>query len=176
MPEAGRDLREAFVRLTLIITFVFLVAAPAHAQDKVPKDGNDMLEFCSHVVDALDNPASQVGASVEYARNTFKQGWCAGHLQTIREMIVFWQVQVAKTVAILGGDQNPPVDALTQTIEATPSMTCIPNEVSMAQMARILVKWLHDHPERLHERTSILTLDAFHDAFACHAESKKSTK
>lgn len=165
------------MRLTLTIAFIFLVVAPAHAQDKIPKDGNDMLEFCSHVVDALDNPASQVGSSsIEYAHNTFKQGWCFGHLQTIREMIVYWQIQVTKTVAILSGDHNPSAEVLTQTIEATPSMTCIPNEVSMAQMARILVKWLHDHPERLHERISILTLDAFHDAFACHAEQKKPTK
>ncbi len=164
------------MRPMLILAFVFLVAAPLHAQDKIPKDGNDMLEFCSHVVDALDNPASQVGSSVEYARNTFKQGWCAGHLQTIREMIIFWQVQVAKTVTIMSGDQNPSSDALKKTISTTPDMTCIPDEVNMAQMARILVKWLRDHPERLHERVSILTLDAFHDAFACHADTKKPPK
>jgi hypothetical protein len=164
------------MRLTLVIVFVFLAASPVQAQDKIPKDGNDMLEFCSHVVDALDNPASQTGSSIEYAHNTFKQGWCAGHLQTIREMIVFWQIQVAKTVAILSGDQNPSVDTLTQTVSATPDMTCIPDEVNMAQMARILVKWLRDHPERLHERVSILTLDAFHYSFACHAEPKKPTK
>jgi hypothetical protein len=76
----------------------------------------------------------------------------------------------------LGGEQNPSADSLTRTIEATPSMTCIPTEVRIAQMARILVKWLRDHPERLHERISILTVDAFHDAFACHAEPKKPTK
>lgn len=164
------------MRLTVVIAFLFLVASPVHAQDKIPKDGSDMLEFCSHVVDALDNPSSQIGSPVEYAHNTFKQGWCFGHLQTIREMIVYWQVQVMKTVAILGGEQNPSADSLTRTIEATPSMTCIPTEVNMAQMARILVKWLRDHPERLHERISILTVDALYDAFACHAEPKKPTK
>lgn len=164
------------MRVTLIVALVFVVTAPVHAQDKIPQNGSDMLEFCSHVVDALDNPASQVGSSVEYAHNTFKQGWCFGHLQTIREMIIFWQVQVTKTVAILSGDQNPPADALKQTISATPNMTCIPAEVNMPQMARILVKWLRDHPERLHEHVSILTLDAFHDAFACHPDPKKPTK
>jgi hypothetical protein len=164
------------MRLTVVIAFVFLVASPVHGQGKIPKDGNDMLEFCGHVVDALNNPASQVGSSVEYAQNTFKQGWCAGHLQSMREMIVYWQIQVAKTIAILSGDQNPSVDSLNQLVSTNPSMTCIPTEVNMAQMARILVKWLRDHPERLHEPVSILTVDAFHDAFACHAEPKKPTK
>jgi hypothetical protein len=37
----------------------------------------------------------------------FKQGWCAGHLLTIREMIMFWQVQVVNTIAILNGNTNP---------------------------------------------------------------------
>jgi hypothetical protein len=55
-------------------------------------------------------------------------------------------------------------------------MTCIPNEVNQVQMARILVKWLRDHPERLHETDAFLTVDAFHNAFPCQAETKKLEK
>jgi hypothetical protein len=104
----------------------------------------------------------------------YEQGWCAAHLQTIREMIVFWQIQVVKTVAILNGDTNPSAAELNQVVSKTSDMTCIPNEVNLPQMARVLVKWLRDHPERLHEPISILSMDAFHGAFPCVASTPKA--
>jgi hypothetical protein len=52
-------------------------------------------------------------------------------------------------------------------------MTCIPSEVNQAQLARILVKWLRDHPERLHEQDFLLTFNALHEAFPCQAEAKR---
>src|SRR5579859_6570210 len=97
---------------TLLAATLAVAMTPVCAQDpppQLPRDGNGLLEFCGHVVDALDSPNSQLGpvgqgavaGSIVYAHNMFKEGWCMGHLQTMREMIVFWQVQVAKTVAIL---------------------------------------------------------------------------
>jgi hypothetical protein len=34
------------------------------------------------------------------------------------------------------------------------------------------VKWLRDHPERLHEQKSVLTLEALRGAFPCQALTK----
>jgi hypothetical protein len=165
--------------LALLGVAFCVTAAPTNSQQsyQLPKDGNGLLEYCSHLVNALDSPSSQFGpvgqgaaaASVEYAHNTFEQGWCAAHLQTMREMIIFWQIQVAKTIAFLNGETNPSAEELNQVIAKTSDMTCIPKEVGLPQMGRVLVKWLRDHPERLHEPTSILSVDAFHSAFPCAA-------
>lgn len=165
------------MRPVIMLALFFLVAVPAHAQEvKFPKDGNGMLEFCGSLVASFDSPPSQTGSTTEYLHSTFNRGWCAGYLHAMRETIVFWQLQVAKTVAVVGENQNPPAEELKQMVSKSPDMTCIPNEVNLAQMARILVKWLRDHPERLHESAIILTLDAFHDAFPCHADTKKPGK
>jgi len=166
--------------MLLAVALAVSMMAPVRAQEpppQMPKDGNGLLDYCSHLVDALDSPSSQLGplgqgaaaGSIVYAHNTFKQGWCMGHLLTMREMIIFWQVQVAKTVVILGGTQNPSVEVLKDVISKSPDMTCIPDKVSQPQLARVLVKWLRDHPERLHESVSILSGDAFKSAFPCQA-------
>jgi len=50
------------------------------------------------------------------------------------------------------------------------ALICIPDgKVPVAQLARIVVKWLRDHPERLHEPKSVLALEALSGAFPCTA-------
>ena len=53
--------------------------------------------------------------------------------------------------------------------------TCIPDEASIGQLARVLVKWLREHPERLHELKSFLVIEALRDNFPC-AISKEVSK
>ena len=46
--------------------------------------------------------------------------------------------------------------------------TCFPaGGISDVQGARIVVKYLRDNPEELHEEASLLTMLAFHKAFPC---------
>jgi hypothetical protein len=45
---------------------------------------------------------------------------------------------------------------------------CLPNEATIAQLARVVVKWLREHPERLHELKSFLVMEALKTNF--HAE------
>jgi hypothetical protein len=45
---------------------------------------------------------------------------------------------------------------------------CVPYEASSAeQITRIVVKYLREHPERLHEHPNFLMLSALHEAFPC---------
>jgi hypothetical protein len=71
--------------LILLAAAVTVAMVPVCAQEpppKVPKDGNGLLEYCSHIVDALDSPSSQLGpvgqgaaaGSIVYAHNMFMQG------------------------------------------------------------------------------------------------------
>jgi hypothetical protein len=41
----------------------------------------------------------------------------------------------------------------------------VPENVTYLQVARIVVKWLREHPERLHEPRMILMRDALSEAF-----------
>ena len=45
--------------------------------------------------------------------------------------------------------------------------SCIPNSSNAAQSARVVVKFLDEHPERMHEDFRALALEAFHQAWPC---------
>ena len=49
----------------------------------------------------------------------------------------------------------------------------IPDGVSVAQIARVLVKWLREHPERLHETKNLLVMDALNDGFPAQGQGEK---
>ena len=49
---------------------------------------------------------------------------------------------------------------------------CMPVNVSTNQVMRVLVTYLHEHPEDLHLAKGELALDALADAFPCHRQSE----
>lgn len=50
-------------------------------------------------------------------------------------------------------------------------MFCSPDGVTAGQRARILVKFIKEHPQSAHEETRLLMLASLIDAFPCKAES-----
>jgi hypothetical protein len=44
---------------------------------------------------------------------------------------------------------------------------CVPRETTPAQVARVLLKFLNDHPERHHEEIRVLAIDALRRVWAC---------
>ncbi len=54
--------------------------------------------------------------------------------------------------------------------------TCIPDEASVAQLARVVVKWLREHPEKLHELKSFVVIEALKSAFPCPVPEQEATK
>ncbi len=44
---------------------------------------------------------------------------------------------------------------------------CRPEGTTLVQNVRVVVKWLKDHPERLHERADTLILQALKTGFPC---------
>jgi hypothetical protein len=50
-----------------------------------------------------------------------------------------------------------------------PQMVCFPEGVTSAQMHRVVMKWLLDHPARLHEPSWGLVTIAVRDAFSCQS-------
>ena len=110
------------MRPVLMLALVLLLfAAPTQPQQelKLPKDGNGLLEYCGPVVASFDSP-SQTYSGESHGIQMMKQGWCAGHLQTMHEMIVFWQIQVLKTVSFQSGDLNPSAESLKELMSKMP--------------------------------------------------------
>jgi len=56
-------------------------------------------------------------------------------------------------------------------LEASPTLApeklCLPRDVKVGQAIRVVVKFLKDHPEKLHEVSSELVLNAFLQVFPC---------
>ena len=47
------------------------------------------------------------------------------------------------------------------------SMMCIAGKVTTAELIRVVVKFLNDHPTELHEETGIVVYHAFINAYPC---------
>jgi hypothetical protein len=58
-------------------------------------------------------------------------------------------------------------------IQGKPQPYCIPSEVTTGQMVRVLIKFIKDHPEKAHSKTSVLAVESFITAFPCKRPSKK---
>ena len=58
-------------------------------------------------------------------------------------------------------------DRLDQLHNSKCSLMSIPQEATPGQMVRVLVKWLKEHPERLHEPAGLIFELAFKNAFPC---------
>jgi len=51
--------------------------------------------------------------------------------------------------------------------EGTANSICIPATATSAQSVSVVVRYLRNHPERLHEEFPFLVMDAFSDAWPC---------
>jgi hypothetical protein len=77
------------------------------------------------------------------SRNGLSAMWCYGYIEGIRDMRL-----------------------LNETVDSIPP-DCTPQKVTMDQMARVVVKYLQDHPERLHYMDASLVVNAISEAFPC---------
>lgn len=156
-----------------IILFTCAVT-PAYAQQKgdFPTDGNGLLDYCSVMVDAADSPASFSSLSGNgFTEQMTKFGWCAGYLQATQDALITTEVKLA-IIAMTGVTLSGPDKAKEYALDSL-RVACIPEKAPILQLARVLVKWLREHPERLHELKSILTTAALKDAFPCQQPTPK---
>src|SRR5271157_5039326 len=67
---------------TLVLFLLACIACPLVYARELPKDGNDLLEYCSVMVDAADNPSYLQSLSRDRFTEKMEQfQWCAGYLQ-----------------------------------------------------------------------------------------------
>ena len=77
-------------------------------------------------------------------------GACSGMVRGVMDTMALWQ----------SVDDGGSVDT-------TAMHGCIPDSIKAIQGARIVVKYLNDHPEKLHVPDTRLVLMAMVDAFPC---------
>jgi len=73
---------------------------------------------------------------------------------------------VSAETAILAKDCDSYVTGLADGLIVA-NRICVPDEVTNGQTAAVVLKFLNDHPERLHERRRTLASEALIRAFPC---------
>jgi len=154
--------------MRILWTLVLLVCACVRSEAKdLPKDGNDVLDQCSVMITLADSPQSTKSLSnEEFTEMMGKGSWCSGYLQAVED--ASWESQLK--VAIVFGTMKLTFAAPAKNQETAFQVLrtpCLPENVTVLQIARVVVKWLRDHPERLNQQKSILVGTALSDAFTC---------
>jgi len=160
------------MRTLTLLLFACLSVPTVYAHD-LPKDGNGLLDACSVVVDTADNPSYLASLSRDIlTEKVGKSQWCAGYLGAIQDLLVRIHVNLTlmpRTKVTLAGPDKAKgfwLDRL--------NVACVPDDkVPILQLARIVVRWLREHPERLHELKTTLAIAALRDAFPCEQLAAK---
>jgi len=132
-------------RSMLLCFGLLLCIAPAysgkvdHSKGWSGMDGNDLLPMCQTGIEISDGNGKNVSAS-----RSIDAIHCSIYIQGFLDGIAVAQVAPGAT-----------------------KILCFPEGVNGLQMVRVVVKWLQDHPARLHEPAYSCVFAAVHDAFAC---------
>ncbi len=125
-------------------------ASGSRAQDTEKDNGNKLLDSCGEVVKAQDNP--------NYKADVYKFSWCIGYIRGYNAAMVMQRTASSttyseyKTTGFLG--------------------VLLPDSVTNGQIARVIVKWLQDHPQDLHKDADMLTLSILREAFPTPVPAK----
>jgi len=144
------------MKMLLAITAVLLFPFSAMAQTLLAGDGNELLRSCN---EALQENAA--GPS-----SYFLRGYCYGLVRgTMDTGLLYGTFEACET------RRNKSQPCSMQNIGSRSRILwpyCPPqNPIPLQQTVRIVVKFLNEHPEKLHEKDSYLTLEAFSAAFPC---------
>jgi hypothetical protein len=107
-------------------------------------DGSSLLQFCSAYLQAADNGSVASGGAIHAT-------FCIGFLTGIEDFDVMLSQREADRNGGKGLIQH----------------ACIAEAARTDQAVWVVVKWLRDHPARLHHPASALAIAALRDAFPC---------
>jgi hypothetical protein len=111
------------------------------------ESGNEFLQVCANTFDKADAPMSQTDTEIVNGVA------CMSFLRGLDEGVNF---------GIQFADANSK--------QQSPLPWCTPDKATSVQAGRVLVKYTRSHPETSNQRTSLLALYAYRDAFPCQAK------
>ena len=121
-----------------LIVFLVLMFIPTPVSAIPAWDGNELMNHCRHWQKATDRGFDEDTVGISV-------GMCAG---------------------LIGGYTDSMRDfanVFTQKFNL-----CIPNNAKWGQRIKVVIKYLEEHPEKLHMHYAILLLEAMSDAFPCN--------
>jgi hypothetical protein len=122
-----------------VATAMLIIFVHFSVPDTARGDGNNLLPMCNAAVSFADE---NKGQTAELAANA---AFCLGMMQGITQTNRFYEVTSPESVFF-----------------------CLPKDgITNGQAARIVAKWLREHPEQLHMNETVLSIRAFMDAFPC---------
>lgn len=124
---------------TFTLVFAFLFSFILVGQARATT-GEEVHSKCRHLID-------------EGKLDSVSSGFCAGFVSGVIETQTWWQLR-----ELSDSKRNQNVEHF-----------CIPGTVTNDQIVKIFVKYLDDHPEKLHEPAVLLLLTSLHQAFPCKA-------
>jgi Rap1a immunity proteins len=128
------------------VTVGVLVAAEgmAESDSSNANTGEQVLTECKQAMNFLDE-----GSDILQKDNAVADvGLCLGYLSGFR-------------------DSHTADSLIINRIKPGLNFYCMPDSVTPGQMARVVVKYLSDHPEVLHKSRPFVVLDSFMKAFPC---------
>ena len=139
----------------LLLLFVLLLSlvSGCWAQTTGKHDGNQLLEDCGALIRHADS-------GFKVSDDSYGAHWCLGYIQGFVGGLDVMAMAESKTYEDYQKRKT--------------SYVCFPEGSSYGQDVRVVVKWLNDHPETLHEDANTLTFTALRNAFPC--DSSKATK
>jgi hypothetical protein len=142
--------------LATAFAFVLLLPRSALAADySTFGDGNDLLKDCKAYTDL--NLLDMRDMSDKDIRRALARGNPVSGLQCL-----------AYVMGVMDDRFNSRIDEMVSTGAFDPAKYfCFPHGVTPDQAVRVIVKWLGDHPARLHEDAVKLVVDALKENFPC---------
>ena len=114
----------------------------AHAKAQTPQDGNRLLKACGQMIRGIEGEKQDSEQLMEAA---YCFGYIAGFLDAYA-----WGIEIREVQPLY----------------------CLPDDgIEEGQAARIIVKWMTDHPDKLHLYDAEIMLRALRDAFPCKNEA-----
>ena len=142
-----------------VVAFAFVLLLPHStlASDySAFGDGNDLLKDCKAYTD-LNLPDMRYMSDKDIRRASARGDLISG-LQCL-----------AYVMGVIDDRFNFRIDEMASTGAFDPARYfCFPHGVNPDQAVRVVVKWLGDHPARLHEDAIKLVVDALKENFPCH--------
>jgi hypothetical protein len=128
-------------KILVAIFCVLLVSSTISFADSRP-DGNKLFTQCGKAVAMMDatEESGQRFSPEDYVQASF----CLGYLSGFLDMHALYQVTAGNRVAF-----------------------CVPSGVLSGHAARVVVQYLHEHAEKLHEDSVTLIILALKEAFPC---------
>ncbi|MGI2118179.1 Rap1a/Tai family immunity protein [Shewanella oncorhynchi] len=106
-------------------------------------NGEEFLTKCRTLIDSPDSLNND-----DIIETSMGAGQCAGVISGIRHLNQFYEIHLVDT------EKKP--------------LFCIPKKASNKQLGKIIIKYIEDHPEQMHENAMNLVVIAFNKAFPCH--------